>query len=177
MSDDNSKYNRMETKIIRAATDSDAQVIADIYNYYIAHTVVTFEEQPVSWRDILDRMAKVADSNLPWLVAADAGVVVGYAYAAKWNARSAYRHTAESTVYLSHTAVANGWGTRLYQALFDKLRLAAIHSVIGGITLPNPASVALHEKFGMKKVAHFKEVGYKFGRWLDVGYWQVELKD
>jgi phosphinothricin acetyltransferase len=108
-------------------------------------------------------------------VAEDAGAVIGYAYAAKWNARSAYRHTVETSIYLSHLSVSRGWGTRLYQTLFDMLRNQSIHVVIGGITLPNPASIALHEKFGIKKVAHFMEVGYKFGQWLDVGYWQSEL--
>jgi L-amino acid N-acyltransferase YncA len=162
--------------MIRTATESDAQAIADIYNYYIANTVVTFEELPVSQSDILERIQKVTGSSLPWLVAEDGGTVIGYAYAGKWNVRSAYRHTVESTVYLSHSSVSKGWGTKLYTALFDTLRQKSIHTVIGGITLPNPASIALHEKFGMKKVAHFSEVGYKFGKWLDVGYWQTELK-
>jgi L-amino acid N-acyltransferase YncA len=161
--------------MIRATTESDAQTIADIYNYYIANTVITFEERAISKNDILERMEKVIGSSLPWLVAEDDGVVIGYAYAGKWNMRSAYRHTVETTVYLSSSSISKGCGTRLYQALFDILRHNSIHIVIGGITLPNPASVALHEKFGMTKVAHFKEVGYKFGQWLDVGYWQTEL--
>jgi len=162
--------------MIRAATAADIQAITDIYNHYIANTVVTFEEQAISQSEITGRMQKVTGSSLPWLVAEDVGVVIGYAYAGKWNVRSAYRHTVESTVYLSPSSVGKGWGTRLYTALFDTLRQKSIHTVIGGITLPNPASVALHEKFGMKKVAHFSEVGYKFGQWLDVGYWQMELK-
>ena len=162
--------------MIRDATESDAQAIADIYNHYIANTVVTFEEQAISQSEIIGRMEKVTGSSLPWLVAEDSGVVIGYAYAGKWNMRSAYRHTVESTVYLSPSSVGQGWGTRLYEALFDSLRAKSIHIVIGGITLPNPASVALHEKFGMKQVAHFPEVGHKFGRWLDGGYWQLALE-
>ena len=165
-----------KTQMIRVVAASDAQAIADIYNYYIANTVVTFEELPVSQNDIIERIQKVNDSSLPWLIAVDNGIVIGYAYAGKWNVRSAYRHTVETTVYLSNSSLSKGWGIQLYQALFDILRQKSIHVVIGGITLPNPASVALHEKFGMKKVAHFKEVGYKFGQWLDVGYWQTELK-
>jgi L-amino acid N-acyltransferase YncA len=163
--------SQKETKMIRAATESDAQAVADIYNYYIANTVVTFEEQAISKSDILERMQKITGSSLPWLVAEDGGVVIGYTYAGKWNVRSAYRHTVETTVYLSNSSLSKGWGTRLYQALFDNLRQNSIHIAIGGITLPNAASIALHDKFGMKKVAHFKEVGYKFGQWLDVGYW------
>ncbi len=162
--------------MIRAATTSDAQAIADIYNYYIQNTVITFEEQAVSSNDILERMAKVTGAGLPWLVAKDGDAVIGYAYATKWNVRSAYRHTVETSVYLAHGSLGKGRGTRLYQALFDILRQSPIHIVIGGITLPNPASVSLHEKFGMTKVAHFKEVGHKFDQWLDVGYWQMELK-
>ena len=162
--------------MIRTATESDAQRIADIYNHYIENTVITFEEQIISKKDILERMEKVTHSDLPWLVADDGGAVIGYAYATKWNVRSAYRHTVETSVYLSHLSLARGWGTRLYTALFGQLRQKSIHVVIGGITLPNPASIALHEKFGLKQVAHFKEVGYKFGQWLDVGYWQTELK-
>jgi phosphinothricin acetyltransferase len=165
-----------ETKMIRAATASDAQSIAEIYNYYIENTVITFEEQAITKNDIINRMEKVIGSSLPWLVAEDNGAVIGYAYATKWNARSAYRHTVETTVYLSKASLARGWGTQLYRALFDTLRNTSIHVGIGGITLPNSASVALHEKFDMKKVAHFAEVGYKFGQWLDVGYWQTELK-
>ncbi len=115
-------------------------------------------------------------NNLPWLVAEnDSGVVVGYAYASKWKGRCAYRHSAEVTVYLAPDAAAQGVGTRLYEALFSELRDRGIHTAIGGIALPNPPSVALHEKFGMKKVAHFAEVGHKFDRWIDVGYWQVVL--
>jgi L-amino acid N-acyltransferase YncA len=164
------------TAMIRSATKSDAQTIADIYNYYIQNTVITFEEQAISKNDIIERIQKVVDANLPWLVAEEGGTVIGYAYATKWNTRSAYKHTVETSIYLSNSSVSKGWGTQLYKALFDTLRHKSIHVIIGGITLPNPASIALHEKYGMKKVAHFKEVGYKFGQWLDVGYWQVELK-
>ncbi|PID45615.1 MAG: hypothetical protein CSB47_08185 [Proteobacteria bacterium] len=83
--------------------------------------------------------------------------------------------TVEVSIYLSHQITSRGLGTQLYNALFSSLREKSVHIVIGGITLPNAASIALHEKFGMEKVAHFKEVGYKFGKWLDVGYWQVKL--
>ncbi len=94
--------------MIRAATESDAQAIADIYNYYIANTVVTFEEQALSKNDILERIQKLTGSGLPWLVAEDGGVVIGYAYAGKWNVRSAYRQPVESTDYLSHSSVTRG---------------------------------------------------------------------
>lgn len=95
--------------MIRAATTSDAQAIADIYNYYIQNTVITFEEQTISSNDILERMAKVTGAGLPWLVAKDGGAVIGYAYATKWNVRSAYRHTVETSVYLAHGSPGKGW--------------------------------------------------------------------
>ncbi len=163
--------------MIRHATNTDAETIANIYNYYIQNTVTTFEESPLSARDIIGRMEKVKRLGLPWLVAEKESKVIGYAYATKWNERGAYRNTVETTVYLSNAWFSKGWGTKLYEALFTELRHISIHVVIGGVTLPNPASIALHEKFGMEKVAHFKEVGYKFGKWLDVGYWQVQINN
>ena len=90
--------------------------------------------------------------------------------------RSAYRFSVESTVYLAQHAIGQGLGTHLYHALIDRLRSLDINTVVGGITLPNPASVALHEKIGMRKVAQFERIGYKFSVWRDVGYWQMWLK-
>ncbi len=157
---------------IRAAVLSDAAAIAGIYNHYVNHTIVTFEEEPVSTDEIVRRIAEVWAESFPWLVAEDAGQVVGYAYASKWKSRCSYRYSAESTVYLAHNSIGRGIGTKLYAELFPMLQSRGIHAVIGGISLPNEASVALHEKFGMTKVAHFPEVGFKLDRWIDVGYWQ-----
>ena len=161
--------------MIRNATEMDAEAIAEIYNYYIKNTVVTFEEADINAADFILRINKVQNSGFTWLVAIDEERIIGYAYSTKWHERAAYRNTAEVSVYLSHTVTSKGWGSKLYKTLFASLKEKGIHIVIGGITLPNPASVALHEKFGMEQVAHFKEVGYKFGEWLDVGYWQVQL--
>ena len=163
--------------MIRSASKEDAASIADIYNYYVSDTVITFETQSVTSEDILQRIFKIQSDNLPWLVAENKqGKVIGYAYASKWRERFAYRFSVEVTVYIAPNYSGNGVGTQLYQALFSELQQDAYHSVIGGITLPNQASIALHEKFGLEKVAHFKEVGYKFEQWLDVGYWQGTLK-
>jgi L-amino acid N-acyltransferase YncA len=161
--------------VIRYATAQDAAALREIYNYYVDNTVITFEEIRVVETEFRARIAKVQDAGLPWLVAEQAGEVVGYAYAGAWKERSAYRFSVEASVYLAHTCMREGWGTRLYEALFTELRKTSVHAVIGGIALPNAASVALHEKLGMRKVAHFPEVGFKFGRWVDVGYWQLEL--
>lgn len=163
--------------MIRSVFKEDAISIAEIYNHYISETIITFETEVVSPENMFDRISKIQSDELPWLVAEDdSGKVIGYAYASKWRERFAYRFSAEVTVYLSPNYSGKGIGTQLYEALFSELKLRSIHSVIGGIALPNQASVALHEKFGLEKVAHFKEVGYKFNQWLDVGYWQGALK-
>lgn len=160
---------------IRAARAADGKALADIYNHYILNSMATFEEEVLSTTDIEQRMDAVAQLGLPWLVAEEEGQVIGYAYANRWRERSAYRFSVESTVYLSPEVTSRGWGTRLYAALLDELRSLDVHAVIGGITLPNPASVALHERLGMSKVAEFPEVGFKQGQWLGVGYWQINL--
>ncbi len=100
----------------------------------------------------------------------------GYAYASEWKSRCAYRYSVETTVYLHPDARGKGIGTLLYQELIRKLSKLELHAAIGGIALPNDASVALHEKIGFKKAAHFKQVGYKFNKWVDVGYWELILK-
>lgn len=162
--------------MIRAVQQQDAKAITAIYNYYIANTVITFEDELIGSDEINSRILTVQKAKLPWLVAQDeSGLVIGYAYASKWRDRFSYRFSVEVTVYLSPEHAGKGLGSQLYQALFNELKAKNIHSVIGGITLPNAASVAMHEKFSMHKVAHFKDVGYKFDRWLDVGYWQVTL--
>jgi len=162
--------------MIRNVLDKDAGDLANIYNYYIVETVATFEEEMISSDVMLARISKIQADELPWLVAEnELGEILGYAYATKWRERFAYRFSVEVTVYLSPKHKKQGLGTQLYQALFAELKKRSIHSVIGGITLPNAASVALHEKFGMKQVAHFKEVGFKFEQWLDTGYWQGKI--
>lgn len=157
---------------VRPATAADAAAIAAIYNHYIRETVITFEEEPVAEAEMARRIADVQAGALPWLVADEAGAVQGYAYASPWRARSAYRFSVEVTIYLASSALRRGLGTRLYDALFAELRTRHMHVAIGCIALPNETSVALHEKFGMRQVGHFPEVGFKFGRWIDVGYWQ-----
>ena len=161
--------------MIRLAADADADALARIYNHYVAETVVTFEEQPVAPDEMARRAAEVLEAGLPWLVADEADGVVGFAYASKWKGRCAYRFAVETTVYLAPEAVGRGLGTALYVELLERVRALGMHTAIGGIALPNDASVALHEKLGMERVALFREVGFKLGRWIDVGYWQKAL--
>ena len=160
---------------IRDAKSTDAKAIVAIYNHFIVNTTITFEEQAVTESDMAQRIADVQGGELPWLVAEQDGVVLGYAYATKWRVRHAYRFSVESTVYLAPPFAGKGIGRLLYTALLGRLREQGCHLVIGGIAQPNAASVALHEALGFRKVAQFKEVGFKFGRWVDVGYWQLML--
>ena len=162
--------------MIRPAHTADAQSIADIYNFYIETSVVTFEEDATTKDDIALRIDETYAEKLPYLVLQIDDEIVGYANASKWKGRCAYRYTVEVSVYLSPDAGGNGYGSRLYHELFSQLAERGFHIAIAGISLPNKASIALHEKFGMEKVAHFKEVGFKFGNWIDVGYWQCAIE-
>lgn len=157
---------------VRPATAADAAHVAGIYNHYVLHTAISFEEAPVSDDEMARRIDRITGAGLPWLVAEHAGRVVGHAYAGPWRERAAYRHAVECTVYTAIDFQGRGAGSALYGALFERLAQGPWHTVLAVIALPNEASVALHEKFGLRKVAHFAEVGWKFGRWQDVGNWQ-----
>jgi L-amino acid N-acyltransferase YncA len=160
---------------IRLATIADAQQIAEIYNHFVLTSTVTFEEEPVPIAEMARRVAEIQASSLPWLVARRDDQVTGFAYANKWKSRSAYRFSTEVTVYVRAGLGNSGTGSRLYAQLLAALKACGAHSVIGGVALPNEASLRLHQKFGFEKVAHFKEVGFKFNRWIDVTYWQLVL--
>jgi phosphinothricin acetyltransferase len=161
--------------IIRTVTKDDAAKIVEIYNYYVTNTIITFEKEPVSIDEINTRISDIVRSSLPWLVLEIDGEVIGYAYASKWRARPAYKHSVETTVYLSKNHSGKGFGKLLYAKLLSELTSSGFHTAIGGIALPNESSVRLHESLGFKKTAHFHEVGYKFDRWIDVGFWQILL--
>ena len=153
------------------ATSADAEAVCAIYNHYVTDTIVTFEEQPVTRAEMQSRIVAVLE-KFPWLVSEHDGAITGYAYASPWKTRIGYRFTAETSIYLAPAHTGRGLGTALYANLLGNLRARNVHCVIGGAALPNPASVALHEKLGFAKVAHFRENGFKFGRWIDVAYWQ-----
>jgi L-amino acid N-acyltransferase YncA len=160
--------------MIRACTAADAAAICAIYNPYIRDTVITFEEAPVSTAEMARRIGEVT-GRLPWLVTEEQGALVGYAYATPWKTRSAYRLSVETTVYVAPGQQRRGLATDLYRELLVQLRRLGVHCAVGGIALPNPASVALHEKLGFKKIGQFAEIGRKFDRWVDVGYWELIL--
>jgi L-amino acid N-acyltransferase YncA len=167
----------MRLPLIREVIPADVPRICDIYNHYVESTIVTFEERPVSVQEMEGRVGEIAAASLPWFVYVEADTVVGYTYASKWKGRCAYRFAVEGTVYLAQGFMGRGIGSTLYSQLIERLRQQSLHCIMGGIALPNPSSIALHEKLGFKKVAHFAEVGWKFNRWIDVGYWELVLSD
>jgi L-amino acid N-acyltransferase YncA len=161
---------------VRPAVPRDAEALARIYNHYVRATIITFEEEDVAPREMESRVREVEAASLPWLVAENgAGAVAGFAHASKWKGRCAYRYSAEVTVYVDPDGRGRGAGASLYASLISMLRERGVHVLLAGIALPNEASVAIHEKFGFEKVAHLKEVGFKFEKWIDVGYWQLTL--
>jgi L-amino acid N-acyltransferase YncA len=160
--------------MIRHVTTNDAGNICAIYNHYIINTIVTFEEEPVTEKEMRSRIEQVS-AKFPWLVYEEENRIEGYAYATEWRPRTAYRYSAETTVYLKPQSTNKGIGTALYKSLIEEMKALQVHSLIGGIALPNNSSIALHEKLNFKKVAHFTEVGFKLNKWVDVAYWQLLL--
>lgn len=163
--------------MIRPAQTSDALVIAEIYNYYILNSHATFETEPLDGQEMEARIKRVQEElGLPWNVLEVDSTIVGYAYATQWKARAAYSRTTETSVYLDKSQFGKGYGSRLYSDLLMHLRKEGYHAIIGGISLPNEGSIKLHEKLGFEKVGVLHQVGYKFDRWIDVGYWELLLK-
>ncbi len=165
---------------IRAATPEDAAAIAAIYAPYVLSGTVSFESEAPDTRQMRTRMT-ASDGLYPWLVAtsgegADAGVV-GYAYAGRFRDRPAYRYVVETSVYMSGSVQGQGVGRLLYEALVDTLRAQGFTQAIGVIALPNDKSITLHEAVGFRRAGLYREIGYKHGQWIDVGFWQCELND
>lgn len=157
---------------IRKVEHRDAPQIAEIYNHYVLNTHHSFEQEAVSVNEMMDRIDSITEA-CPFLVYEDGLAVLGFAYAVHYKPRSAYKHSVEVSVYIKYGAEQNGIGTKLYEKLFDEIGKIDVHAIIAGISLPNDASIRLHEKFGFEKVAHFREVGFKMDRWIDVGYWEL----
>ncbi len=158
--------------IVRKVEIEDAEQIAGIYNFYVENTHHSFEVEPIPLEEMRQRIHALSQSY-PYLIAEDEGEIFAFAYASCFKPRSAYKHSAEVSVYVKNDSMQKGIGTKLYERLFAELSKLDVHAIIAGISLPNEASVKLHERFGMEKVAHFREVGFKIGRWIDVGYWEL----
>jgi phosphinothricin acetyltransferase len=159
---------------IRAATFEDADVIADIYAPYVTDSFISFEETPPDAAEVARRMGEGA-GRYPWVALEEGGTLLGYAYASNFRGRHAYRFTVETSVYLRRDALGRGFGAALYGPLLDLLTAQGFTAAIGGIALPNDASVRLHERLGFRHLGTFERVGWKFGAWHDVGMWQREL--
>ncbi len=154
----------------------DAAAVAEIYGRYVRETAVSFEEIAPSARDAAERIARVQRTH-PWLVAEDgSGAVVGYAYACPHRERAAYRWAADVAVYVDPEHHRDGVGRALYEALLPLLRDQGFHTACAGITLPNDASVGLHEALGFEPVGIYRGIGWKAGAWRDVGWWQLRLR-
>ncbi len=160
--------------LIRPATPSDAASILAIYSPYVRDTAVSFEEEVPTLAQIESRIERTLQ-RWPWLVCEQAGEVVGYVYASQHRDRAAYRWAVDVAAYVSPTYRRAGIGRALYTSLFELLGQQGYYRAYAGITLPNPASVALHEAVGFGPVGVYKAVGYKLGAWHDVGWWQKVL--
>jgi L-amino acid N-acyltransferase YncA len=156
---------------IRAATVADAAAIQRIYAPIVAETAISFEEVPPTVEEMAGRIASTLQTH-PYLVAVDGGKVRGYVYASAHAERAAYRHSVNTTVYIAPEARRTGVGRSLYVELLAELKRRGFHAAFAGITLPNPGSVALHELVGFSPLGIYREVGFKFDRWHDVGWWQ-----
>lgn len=164
------------TATIRLAGAHDAAQIQGIYAPFVTNTAISFETDPPSVEEIEQRI----DSTLPqfpWLVCEHGGEAVGYAYAGSHSARAAYLWSVTVSVYIAPQHHRCGIGKALYASLFEVLRLQGFYSAYAGITLPNPASVGLHESVGFQPVGVYNAVGYKAGAWHDVGWWQFALRE
>jgi phosphinothricin acetyltransferase len=161
---------------LRAASPADAGAIAAIYAPHVVDGTASFETDPPDLYAMLARMA-ASQGLYPWIVAAAGGEVVGFAYAAAFHPREAYRWCAETTVYVADGAQRRGVGRRLYGALIDTLRAQGFTQAVARIALPGEASVVLHQACGFAPVGVQHAVGYKHGRWIDVGLWQRALAE
>lgn len=159
---------------IRLARPGDGEAAAEIYGPIVRETAISFELVPPTAADMAARIA-TANRNHVWLVAEDAGSVAGYVYAGKHRDPGAYAWSANTSVYLRDDARGKGLGRMLYAALFKILKAQNYRMAFAGIALPNAASVGLHESIGFKALGVYSQVGFKFGRWHDVGWWQLPL--
>jgi len=159
----------------RVATVDDADGVRDIYAPYCESSNVSFETAPPTREQMAERIARIL-AMYPWLVAVSDSHVAGYVYATRFRERAAYRWTVEAAVYIATDQHRRGLGRALYTSLFSILRAQNFSKVVAGVTLPNPASVRLHESIGFKPAGRFDGVGQKNGSWLDVGWWQLKLQ-
>jgi L-amino acid N-acyltransferase YncA len=159
---------------VRLIESRDTEDILNIYSHYILNTTVTFETEIPSLTSFNERIKHIV-STYPWIICEYEDEIVGYAYACKHRERSAYQWSVEVSVYLGPEYTGQGIGKILYSSLINILRFQGFINVYAGIALPNISSVGIHEKFGFEHIALYKNVGYKFRKWIDVGWWWLAL--
>ncbi|MFN2463587.1 MAG: arsinothricin resistance N-acetyltransferase ArsN1 family B [Candidatus Dormibacteria bacterium] len=159
---------------VREATENDAEACAAIYAPYVLDSAVSFEIDPPTPDEMAARIATSLGTHA-WLVLEDEGRVVGYAYGSRFKSRAAYRWACEVSVYMEVGKHRHGGGRALYEVLLDRLRQRGFRMAIAGMTLPNDASVGLHESMGFEPVGTYRRIGFKHGAWHDVAWVQREL--
>ena len=162
--------------MIRNVKTDDACAIAQIYNYYVLETTVTFETEEVSVKDMENRIKKTLECGYPFIVYEEDGIVTGYAYVRKWRERLSYNNTLETSIYLNKDKKTKGTGKKLYDSLIEQCKKSGVHVLIGVLAHTNTLSQKLHKKTGFKKTGHFKEAANKFGKFIDVEFWSLILK-
>lgn len=160
---------------VRPIAENDIVRCAEIYNYYIENTTITFEEQPLSVEVFAARVRRI-EASYPYLVAEEDGIVVGYAYLDAYNERSAYRYTADLSIYLAHDRLSRGVGGKLLDKIERDGAARGLRNIISIVTEENARSIAFHEKHGFTEVGRMRKVGLKFERWLDVVFYQKVLE-
>ncbi len=161
--------------MIRTAKIEDAGAMLEIYTHYVEHTAATFEITPPCLNE-MERRIDECVTSADWIVCEENGAPVGYAYYGPFRSRKAYDYTCETTVYVHRERTGRGIGRALYGELIGRLRRTPMAVAVGCISLPNVASVVLHERMGFRHAGVLRNVGRKFNRWIDVGYWELELK-
>ena len=153
---------------LRAATAADAKEIAEIYNYYVINSVVTFDIDKTNEKTWLEKLEYLKSLGLPFIVAQSAsGNILGFAYVAPWRAKAAYKRTVEDTIYLRPAAIGKRLGTKLLAELIVLSKAAGVREIVAVISDKGAdPSIALHEAFGFKRQGHLAKVGFKFNRWL-----------
>jgi phosphinothricin acetyltransferase len=164
----------MQNMTIRRATTEDASAILDIYNWYVENTIITFETTLIDKEDMENRISNIL-SKYDWLIAEENGRIIGYAYYGQFRSRAAYNHTVETAIYFSKEYTGKGMGKMLYQRLFELAKSKGYRELIGVISIPNPESISFHQKQGFTEAGIFRNVGYKFNRYLDVCFMQKSL--
>jgi phosphinothricin acetyltransferase len=162
---------------LRPVTEADMKQIAEIYNYYVVNSVVTFDIEPTTESTWLEKFEYLNGLELPFIVAESAsGTIFGFAYVAPWRQKAAYRRTVEDTIYLRPAAIGKRIGTKLLAELIEKSRAAGVREIVAVISDKGAdPSIALHEAFGFKKQGHLAKVGFKFNRWLGTVLLQKSL--